>query len=232
MRTIAKRATIFILVGTMVWGLVACGTNGATSDNADNSQDTSTPAVTEPADASSRTKEVEETTTDTAETTPVSQEEMQQEMQPTAQSQEETPMLEEVGPKFTEVNETVYATTSVNVRSSYSADSNKVGSLPSGASATRTGVGDNGWSRIVYGNSVAYVSSDYLSTTKPMIAKPSTSTPSTSTPSTSIPSSSTPSSGGDVLTEEEQQIANDKINKIESAGGSYDPSTGAIWFPN
>lgn len=59
MRTIAKRATIFILVGTMVWGLVACGTNGATSDNADNSQDSSTPAVTEPVDASNQTQEVE-----------------------------------------------------------------------------------------------------------------------------------------------------------------------------
>ena len=233
MRTIAKRATaLFMVLAAISLGLSACGTNGATSDNADNSQDTSTPAVTEPVDASSQTQEVEETTPDTAETTPVSQEETQQETQPTAQSQEETPMLEEVGPKFTEVNETVYATTSVNVRSSYSADSNKVGSLSAGASATRTGVGNNGWSRIIYGDSVAYVSSDYLSTTKPMIAKPSTSTPSTSTPSTSIPSSSTPSSGGDVLTEEEQQIANDKINKIESAGGSYDPSTGAIWFPN
>lgn len=184
-----KTIAALIVTGAMVLGLSACGTNGATSDKADNNQSTSTPTVTEPVDTSSQTKEVEETTPDTAETTPVSQEETQQETQPTAQSQEENPVPEEVGPKFTEVNETVYATTSVNVRSSYSADSDKVGNLSSGASATRTGVGDNGWSRIVYGDSVAYVSSDYLTTTKP-----STNTGSTQTSKPSTGSSS--SSGG------------------------------------
>ena len=175
-----KSIAALIVTGAMVFGLSACGTNGATSDNADNSQSTSTPTVTEPVDTSSQTKEVEETTPDTAETTPV--------------SKEEKPVSKEVGPKFTEVNETVYATTSVNVRSSYSADSDKVGSLSSGASATRTGVGDNGWSRIVYGDSVAYVSSDYLTTTKPSTNTGSTQTSKPSTGSSS--NSGGTSSGG------------------------------------
>lgn len=199
-----KSIAALIVTGAMVFGLSACGTNGATSDNADNSQSTSTPTVTEPVDTSSQTKEVEETTPDTAETTPVSQEETQL----TAQSQEETPVSEEVGPKFTEVNETVYATTSVNVRSSYSADSDKVGSLSSGASATRTGVGDNGWSRIVYGDSVAYVSSDYLTTTKPST---NTSKPSTSTPSTNNNSSSN-NSGGMSQSEKDKYTAGINIS--------------------
>lgn len=175
-----KSIAALIVTGAMVFGLSACGTNGATSDNADNSQSTSTPTVTEPVDTSSQTKEVEETTPDTAETTPV--------------SKEENPVSKEVGPKFTEVNETVYATTSVNVRASYSADSDKVGSLSAGASATRTGVGDNGWSRIVYGDSVAYVSSDYLTTTKPSTNTGSTQTSKPSTGSSS--SSGGTSSGG------------------------------------
>lgn len=162
-----KSIAALIVTGAMVLGLSACGTNGATSDNADNSQNTNTPVVTEPVDPSNQTQEVEETTPDAAETTPTSQEEPVQETQKTAQPQEETPVPEEIGPNFTEVNETVYATTSVNVRSSYSADSDKVGGLSSGASTTRTGVGDNGWSRIVYGDSVAYVRSDYLTTSKP-----------------------------------------------------------------
>lgn len=223
-----KNIAALIVTGAMVLGLSACGTNGATSDNADNSQNTSTPAITEPVDASSQTQEVEKTTPDTAETTPV--------------SQEETPVPEEVGPKFTEVNETVYATTSVNVRSSYSADSNKVGSLSAGASATRTGVGDNGWSRIVYGDSMAYVSSDYLSTTKPTIAKPSTSTPSTSkpststpstsTPSTSTPSTSTPADNGDNGAGNSNGFNVDDIQEwSESVGGSYDPESGMGWLP-
>lgn len=203
-----KSIAALIVTGAMVFGLSACGTNGATSDNADNSQSTSTPTVTEPVDTSSQTKEVEETTPDTAETTPVSQEETQQETQPTAQSQEENPVSKEVGPKFTEVNETVYATTSVNVRASYSADSDKVGSLAAGASATRTGVGDNGWSRIVYGDSVAYVSSDYLTTTKPST---NTGSAQTSKPSTGSSSSSGGTSsggtqgGGSTMTPEEYQ---------------------------
>lgn len=199
-----KSIAALIVTGAMVFGLSACGTNGATSDNADNSQSTSTPTVTEPVDTSSQTKEVEETTPDTAETTPVSQEETQ----PTAQSQEENPVSKEVGPKFTEVNETVYATTSVNVRSSYSADSDKVGSLSSGDSATRTGVGDNGWSRIVYGDSVAYVSSDYLTTTKPSTNTGSaqTSKPSTGSSSSSGGASSGGTqSGGSTMTPEEYQ---------------------------
>ena len=206
-----KSIAALIVTGAMVFGLSACGTNGATSDNADNSQSTSTPTVTEPVDTSSQTKEVEETTPDTAETTPVSQEETQQETQPIAQSQEENPVSKEVGPKFTEVNETVYATTSVNVRSSYSADSDKVGSLSSGASATRTGVGDNGWSRIVYGDSVAYVSSDYLTTTKPSTNnnKPSSGT------NTSKPSSN---SGG-------TQTSKPSTNTSKPSTNTSKPST-------
>ena len=58
MLTIVKRAARLILVGTMVLGLVACGTNGVTSDNVDNSKpDTSTSVVTEPVDTSSQTEE-------------------------------------------------------------------------------------------------------------------------------------------------------------------------------
>lgn len=223
-----KSIAALIVTGAMVLGLSACGTNGATSGNADNIQDTSTPAITEPVDTSNQTQEVEETTPNTAGTTPV--------------SQEETPVPEETGPKFTEVNETVYATTSVNVRSSYSADSNKVGSLSAGASATRTGVGDNGWSRIVYGDSMAYVSSDYLSTTKPTIAKPSTSTPSTSkpststpstsTPSTSTPSTSTPADNGDNGAGNSNGFdVDDMQDWSESVGGSYDPESGGGWLP-
>ena len=208
-----KSIAALIVTGAMVLGLSACGTNGATSDNADNSQSTSTPVVTEPVDTSSQTQEVKESTPTQAETTPVSQEETQPTAQPQEETPKETPVPEEVGPKFIEVNETVYATTSVNVRSSYSADSDKVGGLFAGASATRTGVGDNGWSRIVYGDSVAYVNSSYLTTTKPAsgnpdpgseqttkpstqtssTSKPSTQTPSTQTPSTSKPSTQTPS---------------------------------------
>ena len=70
-------------------------------------------------------------------------------------------------PTFTEVNETVYATSSVNIRSSYSTSSNVVGSLDAGDSVTRTGRGSNGWSRVSYNGQTAYISSNYLTTEKP-----------------------------------------------------------------
>lgn len=168
-----KKALIFALSLSLALALTACG--GSNDNTADSTPNTSTPEVTQPVDTS--TPEVEQTTAQTTqETTPETTPETEQ---PQEETPEETPVPEEVGPKFTEVNETVYATTSVNVRSSYSADSDKLGGLSAGASATRTGIGDNGWSRIVYGDSVAYVSSDYLTTTKPSASKPSTSTPTT-----------------------------------------------------
>lgn len=82
---------------------------------------------------------------------------------------------EETVDPFTEVNETVYATGTVNIRSSWSAESEKLGSLNKGDSATRTGTAiagteAEGWSRIQLSDgNIVYVSNKYLSTTKPVV---------------------------------------------------------------
>lgn len=68
---------------------------------------------------------------------------------------------------FTDVNETVYATASVNVRDKDSKYANKIGSLNYGDSINRIGIGKNGWSKVKYSKGVAYVSSEYLSKNKP-----------------------------------------------------------------
>lgn len=75
-------------------------------------------------------------------------------------------------PSFTTVNETVYATDSVNVRSSYSTSSSVIGSLNKGQSVTRIGVATtsiNGikWSKVKYNGKTAYISSSYLTKEKP-----------------------------------------------------------------
>ena len=70
---------------------------------------------------------------------------------------------------FRDVDETVYATTTVNVRSGPGSDYEKLGTLYYGNSIQRTGVGDNGWSRVVYNGQVAYMHSDYLSTKNPAV---------------------------------------------------------------
>ena len=89
--------------------------------------------------------------------------------------------LEEVDP-FTEVNETVYATGTVNLRSGPSTAHDKVGSLNKSDSVTRVGIGTaeaEGWSRIQLSNgNIVYVSNSYLSTTKPVVQQQQTSKPS------------------------------------------------------
>lgn len=70
-------------------------------------------------------------------------------------------------PTFTSTNETVYAKSKANIRSSYSTSSTKVGSLSEGDDVTRIGIGNNGWSKITYNGQTAYVSTSLLTKTKP-----------------------------------------------------------------
>ena len=68
---------------------------------------------------------------------------------------------------FYDANETVWANADVNVRMGPSTDYDKVGALSWGETVTRTGIGDNGWSRVEYNGRTAYVHSDYIQTTEP-----------------------------------------------------------------
>lgn len=79
--------------------------------------------------------------------------------------------------KYTDVNEKVYSTTDgLNVRKS--ANGTIIGSLSKGDEVTRTGIGNQGWSRIKLSNgTTAYVSSSYLTKTKPTEDKPKTEEP-------------------------------------------------------
>ncbi len=103
---------------------------------------------------------------------------------------------------FTDCNETVYATSTVNLRSGPSTDYEKIGSLSAGDSVTRIGIGTGtaeGWSKIQLSDgSIVYVSSKYVSTTKPATQQSSSQTtkPSGGQTNTSGSQTSTPSSGG------------------------------------
>ena len=255
-----KKALILGLSLSLALTLTACG--GSNDNAADNSQDTSTPEITQPVDTS--TPEVEQTTQTTQDTpveeTPVVETPAVEET-PTV---EETPAPEvEAQPEvqlFTDCNETVYATTTVNVRDTYSTSGNKVGSLTKAQSVTRTGTGQGeaaGWSRIEFNGQVAYVNSDYLSTTKPQVttssgsggsssnsgstqtSKPSTSKPSASKPSTSKPSTSTGSSTGNTgkpfedSTGVEWTTGNEDIDADDMTGnpaGNNDDSNVGGWY--
>lgn len=88
-----------------------------------------------------------------------------------AEAKDETPaeVVEanpEVGIIFTEVNETVTAKQETNLRSQPSTldDGTIVGKLVHGDVATRTGIGHNGWSRVIYNGQTLYAVSSYLTT--------------------------------------------------------------------
>lgn len=88
-----------------------------------------------------------------------------------AQARDETPpetvsANPEVGIIFTEVNETVTAKQEANLRSEPSTmnDASVTARLVHGDTATRTGIGHNGWSRVIYNGQILYAVTSYLTT--------------------------------------------------------------------
>ena len=198
-----KKAIIYGMSLALILSMTACG--GSNENAADKSQETSTPEVSQSMESSTPTPE--QTTQTAPETTPTPE-------SVSTPAQENTTAPTEQEQLFTDCSETMYATTTVNVRSSYSTNSDKLGSLTKAQSVKRTGIGTGaaaGWSRIEFNGKVAYVSSDYLSATKPQVSvsKPSTGSSSGSTQTSK--SSSKPSTGG---------------NSGSSGGQTSKPSTG------
>lgn len=189
-----KKAIIYGMSLALILSMTACG--GSNENAADKSQETSTPEVSQSMESSTPTPE--QTTQTAPETTPA----------PVVVTPAPTQQKEQL---FTDCSETMYATTTVNVRSSYSTNSDKLGSLTKAQSVKRTGIGTGaaaGWSRIEFNGKVAYVSSDYLSATKPQVSTGNNG--GSSGGQTSKPSSK-PSTGG---------------NSGSSGGQTSKPSTG------
>lgn len=193
-----KKAIIYGMSLALILSMTACG--GSNENAADKSQETSTPEVSQSVESS--TPAPEQTTQTAPETTPTPE-------SVSTPAWDDTTEQEQL---FKDCSETLYATTTVNVRSSYSTNSDKLGSLTKAQSVKRTGIGTGaaaGWSRIEFNGKVAYVSSDYLSATKPQV-NTSTGSSGSSGGQTSKPSSK-PSTGG---------------NSGSSGGQTSKPSTG------
>ena len=169
-----KKALIYALALALAFSLTACG-QPKTEQPTDPAPSTSAPepiATPEPIKDTAPEPEPEQT--------PVAPVETEDTQPPEETEPQEAEQLQ----LFTEVNETVYATGTVNIRASYTADSEKLGSLNKGDSTTRTGTAiagteAEGWSRIQLSDgSTVYVSNSYLSTTKPVVQQQQTSKPS------------------------------------------------------
>lgn len=200
-----KKAIICGMSLALILSMTACG--GSNENAADKSHETSTPEVSQSVESSTPTPE--QTTQTAPETTPTPE-------SVSTPARDDTTEQEQF---FTDCSETLYATTTVNVRDTYSTSGNKLGSLAKAQEITRTGIGigdADGWSRVVFQGQEAYVSSDYLSATKPQVSKPSTPTGGSSNGQTSKPST-----GGQmrIPTEEELDAINDEGRKAVEAAG-------------
>ena len=122
----------------------------------------------------------------------------------------ETPVEAEPTYSFTSVNETVYATSTVNIREGFSADTDKVGSLGKGQSIKRVGIGTGdaeGWSQVEFNGQTAYISSEYLSTVKP------------TAPSSSNSGSQTSQSSSGGQTQQPSQPSSGQSSRNQSSSG-------------
>ena len=198
-----KKALIYALALALAFSLTACG-QPKTEQPTDPAPSTSAPepiATPEPIKDTAPEPEPEQTPAAPVET---------EDTQPP----EETEPQEDEVQLFTDINETVYATGTVNLRSGPSTAHDKVGSLNKSDSVTRVGIGTadaEGWSRIQLSDgSTVYVSNKYLSTTKPVVQQQQTSKPSSG-------GNTTTQGGGQQQTPPQQQTS-----------GSSDPDMAEI----
>ena len=164
-----KKALIYALALARALSLTACS-QPKTEQPTDPTPSTSAPEpIATPEPIKDTTPEPE------PEQTPAAPVETEDTQPPEETESEEVESQVEQVQLFTDCNETVYATGTVNIRASYTADSNKLGSLSVGQSIVRTGTSiagteAEGWSRVELSDgTVAYISSKYLSTTKPVV---------------------------------------------------------------
>lgn len=73
-----------------------------------------------------------------------------------------------------EVNEVVFATSPVNIRTGPGTDYPIIGTLRTGKSIRRMALGEDGWSQVMYGDQTAYIHSSYLTSKLPSGTSPAT----------------------------------------------------------
>lgn len=118
-------------------------------------------------------------------------------------------------PTFTSVNQTVYATSQVNVRGTWSTSGKLLGTLQKDDSLTRTGIGSNGWDRVIYKGQTAYINHDYLTTTKPKEEKPNENTTNNETTNNTTNEATNNTVNNETTNNEVTNTANNEVNNEE-----------------
>lgn len=156
-------ALLVILTMVFVWSGCNADSVEETSENItseetdySNTEESGKEAEESLEEQNAETSEVEETTEDMAE--------------PTTEETTETDTSEEVAetPAYTvtDMEKTMYAQRSVNVRTGPTTDYEKLGALNTNDEVKVTGQADNGWYRIEYNGNTGFVSNNYLGEAK------------------------------------------------------------------
>ena len=162
-----KILTMILLASLTVSMLTGCGQT-ETASTADTQTTETTAQPEEP-------EQAEEVVTETTKTEVASAEEPEATTEPSTEEVSPEPTEEpEPTPEYTytDMNATMYATQTVNVRNLPSTDGEKVGSLSANQEVNITGQASTGWYRIEYEGGTAYVSNKYLSDTKVEVQAP------------------------------------------------------------
>lgn len=165
----AVKTVVAILCAALM--LIACGSKETTSNETASTETTSvesTEITTTEAAVAEPTAEPAETPTESeAAPTETPAESPAPAVEPTAAPVETTAVS--TGYTYSELNQTMYAKSAVNVRDLPSTDGKKIGSLKASQEITVTGKCDQtGWYRFDWNNTTGYVSDKYIVSEKPV----------------------------------------------------------------
>lgn len=201
-----KKKLYLALLVTLTTAFVLTGCSGCNTETVEETTENITSEEVTEEEITSETKEFDgkEETTETVvvseeveETTEniISEEVMEEitsEIEENSEVTDETTESEEVAEEtpaytVTDMEKTMYAQRSVNVRTGPTTDYEKLGALNTNDEVKVTGQSDNGWYRIEYNGSEGFVSNNYLGDTKVVVNNTPSTTPTdndTTTPST------------------------------------------------
>lgn len=139
----------------------------------------------------------------------------------------ETPVVEEITAvkepeySYSDMNQTMYASQSVNVRNHPSTDGDKVGGLSAAQAVAVTGkCNETGWYRIEYNGGEAFVSDSYLVNEKPVQQEPETQ------PASSSNSSGSGSGGSSVTVPSHEDTVGNLVWVPTKGGKKYHTNAG------
>lgn len=163
---LAAKAVAAILCAALM--LTACGGKETTSNETASTETTSATATEATSVESTEMTTTEAAVEPTEAPTETPAESPAPAVEPTAASVEPTTVS--TGYTYSELNQTMYAKSAVNVRDLPSTDGKKIGSLKASQEITVTGKCDQtGWYRFELNNTTGYVSDKYIVSEKPAV---------------------------------------------------------------